>query len=388
MAAFAASCMCPGWSGPLLNQMDRKSYFVNSLAALALFFLLVCHVPAQSSTTPITSQELVRMVQQLPAHPEKRDEIIEEIRKRGIAFELTSGLRAVVASKSGNDALLRRTLEEAARRRTNPVAATLPPEAEARELLRRTRTVTLAASEAMPDFIVKQLITRSYSRPGLNNWTVSDRLSIAVSFRASVGEEYKLLAVNGLPPSAEMKEGQSYEQLGGASSTGEYVSRLATLFLDESQTDFKAVDTDTLRGRRTIVYEYEIKKVNSRALLSYSERGQPPQQTRVGDRGRIWIDRELNRVLRLESISTEIPAGFPITEASRTIDYDWVPIAERPYLLPTHAEVLMTSRFGDQSIQTRNEIRFRGYQKFGAEVKIVEDVDETEEPPLPDNKRP
>jgi hypothetical protein len=368
--------------------MYRKSFFINSLAAFSLFCLFAFTAFAQAQTGPITSQELVRMVQQLPTHPEKRDEIIEEIRKRGINFELTAGLRGVVASKSGNDTLLRRTLEEAARRRTNPVASALPPEAEARDLLQRTRTVTLAASEAMPDFIVKQLITRAYSRPGLNNWTVSDRLSIAVSYRATAGEEYKLLAVNGLPPSAEMREGQSYEQLGGASSTGEYVSRLAMLFMDESKTEFKAVDTDTLRGRRTIVYEYEVKKENSRAVLSFSEqRGKPQQQTRVGDRGRVWIDRELNRVLRLESISTEIPAGFPITEASRTIDYDWVPIAERPYLLPSRAEVLMTSRHGDQSIQSRNEIRFRGYQKFGAEVRIIEDVDEDEEPP-PDNKKP
>ncbi|HEX8139261.1 MAG TPA: hypothetical protein VF544_16990 [Pyrinomonadaceae bacterium] len=378
-----------------MNKIYRKSCLINRLAAVCLFALIACpsraQSPAQSSapvtTGPITSQELVRLVQQLPAHPEKRDELIEEIRRRGINFELTTGLRGVVASKSGNDALLRRTLEEAARRRLNPVASTLPPEAEARDLLQRTRTVTLAASEAMPDFIVKQLITRAYSRAGLNNWTVSDRLSIAVSFRSSVGEEYKLLTVNGLPPSAEIREGSVFEQLGGASSTGEYVSRLATLFLDESQTDFKAVDTDTLRGRRTIVYEYVIKKANSRAILSYGERGQPQQQTRVGDRGRIWVDRELNRVLRLESISTEIPAEFPITEASRTIDYDWVPIAERPYLLPTRAEVLMTSRYGDQLIQSRNEIRFRGYQKFGAEVKIIEDVDEDEEPP-PDNKKP
>jgi hypothetical protein len=364
-----------------------KSLFINSLSAIFVFCLLLVPATAQSSDGPLTSQELVRLVQQLPAHPEKKDELIEEIRKRGIGFELTPGLRGVVASKSGNDALLRRTLEEAARRRVNPVASALPPEAEARDLLARTRVVTLAASEAMPDFIVKQLITRSYSRPGLNNWTVSDRLTMAVSFRASAGEEYKLIAVNGLPPSAEMKDGQSYEQLGGASSTGEYVSRLTMLFLDESQTDFKPVDTDTLRGRRTIVYEYEIKKVNSRAILSYAERGQPQQQTRVGDRGRIWIDRELNRVLRLDSISTDIPAGFPITEASRTIDYDWVPIAERPYLLPSRAEVLMTSRYGEQSIQSRNEIRFRGYQKFGAEVKIIEDVDETDEPP-PDTKKP
>jgi hypothetical protein len=351
---------------------------------LAVLMLVFCcfHVAparAQSNDAPITSQELVRMVQQLPRHPEKRDEIVEEIRRRGIGFELTQGVRSVVASKSGNDALLRRTLEEAVRRRANPVASMLPPEAEARDLLARTRTVTLAAAGAMPDFIVKQLITRSYARGETNNWSVSDRLTVAVSFRAQLGEEYKVLAVNGLPPNAEIKEGQSYEQLGGTSSTGEYVSVLAELFKEGGPAKFQAVDTDLLRGRRTIVYEFEVKKKDSHQSIKAT--GTASSTVVTGYRGRVWIDRELDRVLRLESIATEIPAGFPITAARRLIDYDWVTINERPYLLPSRAEVILTSSYNDQSVQFRNEIRFRGYQKFGTEVRIIEDVDETEEPP-------
>lgn len=361
--------------------------FTKSLAAGFVLCLCLAHVSAQPGNAPITSQELVRMVQQLPAHPEKRDEIVEEIRRRGIGFELTSGVRSVVASKSGNDALLRRTLEEAARRRVNPVASALPPEAEARDLLSRTRVVTLAASEAMPDFIVKQLITRSYARGETNNWVVSDRLTIAVSFRANQGEEYKVLAVNGMPPNAEIKEGQTYEQLGGTSSTGEYVSMLAALFQPESQASFKAVDTDLLRGRRTIVYEFEVKKQNSKQSIKAGK----TDTVITGYRGRIWIDRELDRVLRLENIATEIPAYFPVTAATSLIDYDWVTIAEHSYLLPSRAEVILTSRYGEQSIQSRNEIRFRGYQKFGTEVRIIEDVDETEETPeepKPATKKP
>src|SRR5919202_6038065 len=90
---------------------------------------------AQQPDAPLTSQELVKLVYQLPKHPEKRDEVIEEIRRRGIGFDLTEGMRGLVATKSGNDAQLRRTLEEAARRRANPAAATLPPPAEAEQLL-------------------------------------------------------------------------------------------------------------------------------------------------------------------------------------------------------------------------------------------------------------
>ena len=72
---------------------------------------------------PLTSQEFVRLVYQLPTHPEERDKLVDEIRKRGIAFPMTSGLQSLVATKSGNDSLLRHTLEEADRRRANPAAA-------------------------------------------------------------------------------------------------------------------------------------------------------------------------------------------------------------------------------------------------------------------------
>ena len=362
----------------------RKLYSRLTALFFASLLIVSCfHIThAQTSNAPLTSQELVRLVYQLPSHPEKRDEVVEEIRKRGLGFPLTDGLRSVVASKSGNDPLLRRTLEEAERRRLNPVVATLPPEAEARELLDKTREATLAASQAMPDFIVKQQITRSRAYGTTNNWTTMDRLTIAVSYRASAGEEYKLLAVNGLPPGTDVKEGNSYEQVGGTSSTGEYVSMLAGLFSPSTRTEFKPVDTDTLRGRRTIIYEYEVLKPFSKQVIKAgSAGGTDEQETVTGYRGRIWVDRENFRVLRLEDISTDIPAGFPITAAESRIDYDWVKINEKPYLLPSNAEIKLTAAVGNQSIQTRNEIRFRNYQKFGAEVKIIEDIGDDDEPP-------
>lgn len=326
---------------------------------------------------PLTNQEFVKMLYQLPANPGSRESLINDIRKRGIAFPITPGLRSLVATKSGNDSALLHTLEEAARRRTNPTVATLPPEAEALELLEKTRTATLGAADTMPDYLVKQQITRSHAFGQSKNWTPYDRLSIAVSYRQSSGEDYKLLSVNGMP----VTEDQNYNmKLGGTISMGEYVSALKELFSRESRADFQAVDTDTLRGRRTIIYEYEVKKENSRQSLAWGEGGSIKQQTIAGYRGRIWVDREDNRVLRLEDISNDIDAGFPITAASKVIDYEWVTIAEVPHLLPSHASVELTAHDRGQTEQTRNEILFRGYRKFGAEVKII-DVSEKDFPP-------
>lgn len=370
--------------------------------AILLALLLLATTPAalaQTTDAPLTSQELVRLVYQLPRHPEKRDEIVEEIRRRGIGFPLTEGLRGVVASKSGNDALLRRTLEEAERRRVNPTVAAPPSAAEAAEVLARARAAALEASQTIPDFMVKQLVTRSEARERTQNWRVRDRLTVAVSFRESAGgEQYRLLAVNGLPEGAGESERGTYEQAGGSTTTGEFASLLIRLFVPESEAEFKPVDTDTLRGRRTIVYEFSIKKEKARNMLIYG--GQ--RRTLTGLRGRVWIDREIYRVLRSEYTTTEVEPDFPINQLDKTIDFDWVTIDDKKYLMPVTAESVFTTtvpvtyydpRRGMKvtemmTFQNRNEIRFRNYQKFGAEVKIIEDVDDFEDEPQPEKPQP
>lgn len=354
---------------------------------LLLLVVVLCPAlgKAQSSITPLTSREVVALVYKLPKHPELRDEVVEEIRKRGIGFPLSEGMRSLVATKSGSDALLRRTLEEAERRRVNPTASARPPDAEATELLDRTRTATLGAAAAMPDFIVKQLIKRSYAFGTTKNWIPQDNLTIAVGYRANQGEQYKVLSVNGLPLGQDVKEGSNYgKYVGGTTSTGvEYISAVADVFKPQSQTQFRLVDTDVIQGRRTLVFEYQVEKPFSTLNLTASSgpKDATSSTATVGSRGRVWIDRETNRVLRFEQIATEIPPDFPITAASSLIDYDWVTINDNKYLLPTHSEILLTDVRGSQSQQSRNEIRFRGYQKFGAELKVIDEIDEKDFPP-------
>jgi hypothetical protein len=371
-----------------MYSMRRRLLLAIVTQSLFLFSYSTAQAQAPAPATPLTSQELVRLVYQLPKHPELRDEVVGEIRKRGIGFPLTDGMRSLVAAKSGSDSVLRRTLEEAERRRANPKTEILPSEAEANELLRLTTNITLAAANAMPDFIVRQLIRRSIAYGNTANWMPQDTLTIGVSYRQTAGEQYKVLAVNGVPPS-QIKEGSEYDNNvpGGATSTGEYVTGLASIFKEDARTRFKMLDTDVLRGRRTIVYEYEVEQPYS----SLNLKADKSQMARVGSRGRVWIDREQDRVLRFEQIATEIPADFPITAASSLIDYDWVTINERPYLLPSHADILITALYkGRQAVQSRNDIRFRGYQKFGAELKVIDEVDDADvvpdKPPEPPKK--
>ncbi|MGI8555025.1 MAG: hypothetical protein ACR2LT_01535, partial [Pyrinomonadaceae bacterium] len=327
-----------------------------------------------------TQAEYVKLLYALDKNPATRDEVIETVRKRGIAFPVTDGLRSLTSTKSRGDAELRRTLEESARRQSNPAAYQLPSPAESAEVLGKAREATLIAVGEMPDFVVKQQIQRGAAFAGTNNFRNLDRLVVAVSYRAEGSEEYKVLSVNGiLQPTPTVKN--TYEDVGGTSSTGEFVTVLATIFKPESETKFEPLDTDVIRGRRAIIYAFETTKDKARQIITTA--GTFNNSTITGIKGKVWIDRENFRVLRVESQATEIPEGFPVTAASRNIDYDWVTIADEKYLLPSYSEVRLTSRENRESFETRNQIRFKEYQKYGSEVKVLDD-DET---PAPEDKQ-
>jgi len=355
----------------------------NILPVIILLFSLN-FVFGQEPPKPLTQAEYVKMLYALEKDPKTKDEPIREIRTRGIGFELNAGLRSLTRTKGRNDAELQRTLEESNRRRENPTEAKLPSEKEAREVLAKAREATLAAVGDMPDFVVKQDIVRSAAYAGTSNFRNLDKLIVAVSYRSEGQEEYKVLSVNGVLQDNSTAK-QTYAQVGGTSSTGEFVTVLALIFKPESETKFEIVDTDTIRSRRALVFDYSITLEKAKQRITAS--GYISDSTIAGMKGRIWIDRENFRVLRVESQATEIPSDFPIQTANRTIDYDWVTISEEKYLLPTVSDVRLTFRERRDVFETRNLIRFKNYQKYGTEIKILdEDIEEVPEtPPAPDS---
>jgi len=302
----------------------------------------------------------------------KKDEVVAALRTRGIDFVVTDGLRSLTRSKGKNDDELKRAFEEAGRRRTTGVTAKPLSEAEAADIIAKTRSKTLEAVAEMPDFVVKQQIQRSAAYAGTGNFRNLDRLVVAVSYRASGHEEYKVLSLNGVIQNNPQPK-SSYEEAGGTSSTGEFVTVLATVFKPESDTKFNYVDTDEIRGRKALMFDFDIEKEKARQQITSS--AATTVSTTAGMRGRLWIDRETFRVLRIDSEATEIPETFPVRSAKRLIDYEWASIAGEKYLLPLVSDVRLTHRESKAVFETRNLIRFKDYQKYGTDVTIVEEDD-------------
>lgn len=218
----------------------------------------------------------------------------------------------------------------------------------------------LEYSQALPNFLVNQEIKRYVQSPRTKGWELQDTLEVELSFRADTGENFRLLRFNGAPTQ------KTYEELGGTTSTGEFGSILGGIFAPQSQASFRESGRDRIRGREAVVYDFEVKTANSRSRISDRNSGRAIVS---GYEGRVWVAVQSGRVIRIELSHHEIPAGFPVSLAENAVEYDWVTIAEKEYLMPVEAEVLLGE--DRHAFYTKNVIRFENYRKFEVGVKIL-----------------
>ena len=340
--------------------------------------LLTFSVSAFGQEKPLTQAEYVKLLYGLERNPSVKGDIVDALRRRGIAFVLTDGVRGLTRSKGRNDDELKRALEEAERRRQDPEASKLPPASDTAGFIEKARGRALETVKEMPDFVVKQLITRSAAYAGTGNWRPQDTLVLAVSYSTEKGEQYRVLAQNGAPVQ-NTTQSNSYSGLEGATSGGEFVEDLAKIFKPESRTRFDLLTTDLIRGRRTLVYEYAINIENNKdgGVGLKGAKGVVVDSAPAGEKGRIWIDRENHRVLRIEYQLTDIVPTFAVKAVTKSIDYDMVEIAGEKYLLPIISDFRGTVQGTDSKrFESRNVIRFRNYQKYGTDVIAVDEDSE------------
>lgn len=352
-------------------------------SAFAFLLVLAFSLSVFSQEKPLTQTEFVKMLYALQGDPSGKSEIVDALRRRGIAFPVTDGIRSLTRSKGGNDDELKRALEEAERRRRDPEGSKVPPPAEAAGFIEKARAKALETVDEMPDFVVKQLISRSEAFAGTGNYRPYDSLVIAVSYSTEKGEQYRVLAKNGAPVQ-DAVTASSYSGLDGATSGGEFVEDLKKIFKPESKTRFEIITTDVVRGRRTFVYDYQINIENNKEG-GVGLKGPVYQSSPAGEKGRIWLDRETAQVLRIDYQLTDIAPTFPVKSVTKSIDYDVVEIAGEKYLLPILSDFRGVVAGGAKNFEQRNVIRFRNYQKYGTEVTIVE---EDTAPPQEEKPKP
>ena len=253
-------------------------------------------------------------------------------------------------------------------------AAPAPSSEEQAKLLESARHYALNYTRGLPDFICLEQNRRYEDTTAMYAWRLVDVLAARLSF-FNRQEQYQLVSQNG----HAVKDG-SYASLEGAGSMGDFGSAMYNIFDPASHATFVWKRWTNLRGRLAQVFEYRIGLESSKYVIEWGERGSKVEKVKVAYRGSIFVDSDLNMIVRIDQEPVNIPPSFPIRQAQETLDYDFTTVGDREFFLPLVATLEMHAR-GD--VWAKNVKEFRLYQKFSADASIKFDG---ELPPLSDDK--
>jgi len=239
-----------------------------------------------------------------------------------------------------------------------PGTAQRPSAEEQKRALDSAREKVVNYSSGLPDFICTESVQRIESLGSAHN-TTTQKLSIQLSYFGQK-ENYKLMAVDGKPAN------QTLESLGGFLSGGEFGSLLLRVFEPSSQADFQWKRSTTIRKRRANVYSYRVARTVSHYVVGYRNDAGKYVETIAGFSGEVAVDSETLGVLQVTALADDIPKESEVVRSSVQVDYDFIDVAGKKYLLPAHAETEMI-----RSYRTlKNVVAFTGYRKFEAESTI------------------
>lgn len=353
--------------------------------------------PGQAA--PLSEVDFYRLISRLRRQQITAAAATQELRRRGLAFEVTDEVLARARHLGAPSELLTALIEldlqhtEARRAPARPPRkATIPtgppllsprvaedkppspapdgnnPRGHAEHLhrlplLEQARFYALQSADDIPDFIVTQIIRR-LTRDSSGRWQLRDVLETEVRVEGG-RERVELRSIDGRPTN------RRFEEVGGATSIGDFSGQLAAPFLPATQTRFREVKQERYRGHLCRVYDFTVPQATSGYMLTVRLADGHPQRIQVGYQGSMWIDEETKRIVRIEHTATDIPPGFPMSQVESAVDYDWVTILGKRYWMPKMAETIQVSDTYRQAF--RNISEFRNYRKFEGDIKIIEE---------------
>lgn len=218
------------------------------------------------------------------------------------------------------------------------------------ELISHAREWVATFTDSLPDYICHQQTTRYMEQSKEQGWQALDVVTAEVVYEKGK-ESYRNITVGG------KKTTKSMDDIGGATSTGEFASTLRSLFAPQSMAHFRFAETAHSGQHDMAVFDFKVDLQRSGWQIRVGG-----QTLRPAYSGSVWIEKGTARIRRVEMQADHIPADFPLDTVEAAVDYEQIPLGERSFYLPVHAENLACQR--GSSICTKNTIDFRNYHKF------------------------
>jgi hypothetical protein len=204
--------------------------------------------------------------------------------------------------------------------------------------------------------VVQQVTSRFFATGFPTHW---QEIDVVTADLAYVGgkEDYRNVQINGSPVNNPERT--------GTWSTGEFGTTLEDVMSMGTNAAFKRRAEEKMVGRTAVVYDYTVTQANSHwTMVSPDGREYKPAYE-----GTVWIDKESRRVLRIEQRTTSFPRDFTSSRAECKLQYAWVRIEQKSYLLPSGSENV--GCMSGSGACTRNVLEFKNYRKFTTESNIT-----------------
>jgi VWFA-related protein len=241
-----------------------------------------------------------------------------------------------------------------------PAGAVSAPSADQLEaIVSAARKRALDYTTTLPNFICVEVTNRSVDQSGNGNWKHRDSIAELLTYHDNQ-ESRTTLEVNGKRSSLKRADLNSTWPI----SVGEFGALLKLVFSPSSKTHFEWKEAATLGDGTGAAHVLSYRVAQENATIDLS---QGNNSIGVGFHGLVYIDSQTNGIRRITLEADGLPRNFSMHAAAMTVDYDYVAISARDYLLPVRSTVSLQR--GRRQIEL-NEIAFRNYRRFASRTKI------------------
>jgi VWFA-related protein len=235
-------------------------------------------------------------------------------------------------------------------------AVTRPSEEEVEEIIAGARRQATNYSAKLPNFLCVEVTDRSVDVSGNGKWHRKDSFGELLRY-ADNQETRTTLEVDGHPSREKRAD------MNGPLSLGEFGHLLSLVFEPSSKAEFHWKETDALANGTVQVFDYRVDHKNDGMLLSDSS-----AKIYSGFHGLAYIDSSTLGIRRITMEADDLPADFSIHAASIAIDYDYVTVGARDYLMPVRGTIKVKRGRHEADL---NQVVFQDYRRYASQSRMI-----------------
>lgn len=231
-------------------------------------------------------------------------------------------------------------------------------------LIASVRAKVNEAFEVLPNFRAKLVTSMFHSNTKKMKWVPNGVLAAEVAYEGE-HETYSEIQLNGKRPADAPATGDSeyMRSFNNAWSSGDFETLSHCVFSGLADTDFHKADASQDAASELAVYEFS----GGRASTCVAVRSES-QIVYPGYKGSLSVRTQTKDVVHVELEAIDIPQGFPLDRAERSVDFGVVRIGEEQYLLPTTAYWFGCYR--NSYYCFLNRVDFQNYRHFESDSKM------------------